>query len=335
MTAIEAGSRTSTKSDKTDSELASFKRIVQKTWLAVFVVMSVVCIVVYFSDDRDKIARLLDADLRLLALAALAHCAYFIATVVTWRKALLAATGKTVGFTEGLSQILMVNFGKYIPGKVWGMAARGKRLSEAGYELEEITRASYLEQILLLLTGFTLAFLAAALVFAKPLYWLGFAVSAAAIIGFRFGDKLIGWFAGLVPALGKVTRYFEVRISAFELTGLAIGYFFIWALLALAFMFVCTAIVDVELSYGTALVFVLSLTAGFLAGFLALFAPGGAGVREGVGAVLLTSIVTLEDAVLLMLLFRVWVVAAELLAGALVLLRPAAVARDGGDDVGG
>ena len=146
---------------------------------------------------------------------------------------------KAVALRESLSQILMVNFGKYIPGKIWGMAARGKRPVEAGYGVEEITRTSYLEQKLLLLTGFALALVAAGVAFGNPIFWLGF---------------------------------------------------------------------------------VLSLTAEFLAGFLALFATGGVGRREGVGAALLTSVVTLEEAVLLMLLFRVWVVAAELIAGAVVLV---------------
>ena len=95
-------------------------------------------------------------------------------------------------------------------------------------------------------------------------------------------------------------------------------------------MFVCTAFVDIELTRATVPVFVLSLTAGFLAGFVALFAPGGVGVREGVGAALLANIMSLEDAVLLMLMFRLWVVVMELLAGALMLRGATPREADGG-----
>ena len=315
--------------------MASLKRIVQQTWLAVFIVVSVAFVIVFFKDDRDKIARILDADLRFLGVAVIAQCAYFFATVVTWQKALLYATGKTVPLTESLSQVLMVNFGKYIPGKVWGMAARGKRLSEAGYDLEEITRASYLEQVLLLLTGFALGFLAAALAFGNPLYWLGFAVAVAGIVLFRYDDKIIGKLAQVIPRARGLLRFFEVRIGAPAILKLSAGYLLVWLFLTCAFMFVCSSIIDVELSFGSGVIFILSLTAGFLAGFLALFAPGGAGVREGVGAALLTSIVTLEEAVLLMLLFRVWIVAAELLAGAVVLLLPATGKDSGESNIGG
>lgn len=315
--------------------MASLKRIVQQTWLAIFIVVSVAFVIAFFKDDRDKIARILDADLRLLGIAVFAQCAYFLATIVTWQKALLYATGKTVPLAESLSQVLMVNFGKYIPGKVWGMAARGKRLSEAGYDLEEITRASYLEQVLLLLTGFALGFLAAALVLENPLYWAGFALATAGIVLFRYDHRIIGKIARVLPPVSRLSRFFEVRLGSVEVLKLSAGYLLVWLFLACAFMFVCTSVISVPLTLANGVVFVLSLTAGFLAGFLALFAPGGAGVREGVGAAFLTSIVTLEEAVLLMLLFRVWVVAAELLAGAVVLLLPASGKDSREGNIGG
>ena len=85
-------------------------------------------------------------------------------------------------------------------------------------------------------------------------------------------------------------------------------------------MFFCNAIINIDLNATNIAIFTLRLTAGYLAGYLAIFAPGGGGVREGVGAAFLSTIVTLEEAVLLMLLFRVWVVLAELSAGGVVLL---------------
>ena len=132
--------------------------------------------------------------------------------------------------------------------------------------------------------------------------------------------------AAVLPKAGALARIFELRLGTGAVIGLSMGYIGVWLFLAMTFMLVCTAFVDIELSRATVPVFVLSLTAGFLAGFLALFAPGGVGVREGVGAVILATIMSLEEAVLLMLMFRVWVVVAELLAGALVLRR----AKSGG-----
>ena len=304
--------------------MASLKSIVERTWLAAFMVAALVFIVFVFKDDRDKLARVASADWGLLGVAALAQLMYFTATVVSWRKVLQLATGRIIGFGEGLAQILLVNFGKYIPGKVWGLAARGKRLNDLGFELGDIARASYLEQALLILVGLWLAFLSAALVYGATIYWIALALVTIAILLFRYGASLLQAVSLVFPPAGALVKVFELRFGVGAVIGLSLGYIGVWLSIAMAFMLVCTAFVDVELTRSTVPVFVLSLTAGYLAGFIALFAPGGVGVREGVGAAILSTIVSLEDAVLLMLMFRLWVVVMELLAGVLVLRRPRA-----------
>ena len=299
--------------------MASLKRIIEKIWLGVFIAAALVFIAFLFRDHRDKLARIAEADWGLLCAAALAQLMYFTATVVSWRKVLQLATGRIIGFGEGLAQILLVNFGKYIPGKVWGLAARGKRLSEMGFGLGDIARASYLEQMLLILVGLWLAFLCAALVFDATVYWIAVLLVTIAILLFRYGAKVLHGLAIVFPPAEAAASVFELRIGVGAVLGLSMGYIGVWLFLAITFMFVCTAFVDIELTRVTVPVFVLSLTAGFLAGFVALFAPGGVGVREGVGAALLANVMSLEDAVLLMLMVRLWVVVMELLAGALVL----------------
>lgn len=299
--------------------MASLKRIVEKTWLAAFVVVALVFVVSYFKDDGDKIVRILDADIRLIGAALVTQILYFCATIITWQKALLYSTGKAVGFHEGLSQVLMINFGKYIPGKIWGMAARGTRLKSLGYTLEEISRASYLDQVLLLLTGFWLAFLSGTFLNGNAIYMLGLLGSSLVIVFFSKGSKLIGELALATPKVGWLAKFLDVRSSIGQVLTLSTGCVAIWLFLAATFMLFCSSIVNIDPTPTTVAVFVLSLTAGYLAGFLAIFAPGGVGVREGVGAAFLSSIMTLEEAVLLMLLFRVWVVLSELAAGAVVL----------------
>ena len=59
---------------------------------------------------------------------------------------------------------------------------------------------------------------------------------------------------------------------------------------------------------------------GTVAGFLALFAPGGLGIREGLGAVLLSPVTTAEVALFALLLLRLMTVAVDLGFGGLGLL---------------
>ena len=301
--------------------MASLKRIIEKIWLVAFIAAALVFMAFLFRDHRDKLARIAEADWGLLGAAALAQLMYFTATVVSWRKVLQLATGRIIGFGEGLAQILLVNFGKYIPGKVWGLAARARRLSELGFGLADVARASYLEQMLLILVGLWLAFLCAAIVFSAAIYWIALLLVTLVILLFRHGAMVLRGLAIVFPPAAAAAGVFELRIGVGAVIGLSMGYIGVWLFLAIAFMFVCTAFVDLELTRATVPVFVLSLTAGFLAGFVALFAPGGVGVREGVGAAFLANVMSLEEAVLLMLMFRLWVVVMELIAGALVLRR--------------
>lgn len=299
--------------------MASIKRIIEKTWLAVFVVLALIFVFFFFKNEKDTMVKMFRADARLLGTAAIAQILYFCATVLTWQKVLSFTTHKTVNFLEGLSQILLVNFGKYIPGKIWGLAARGARLRELGYRLEEISSVSYLEQFLLLLSGFWLAFFAAAIVYSKPIYVLFLVLTTLVIVLFRHGNNLAAKVARVIPKAGLLEHLFGMDIGNVRLFALTAGYMAIWLFLTLSFVMLCSSLTNIELTTFNIAVQLLSVTAGFLAGFLAIFAPGGVGVREGVGAALLTTIVTLEEAVMLMLLFRVWVILWELAVGSAVL----------------
>ena len=59
---------------------------------------------------------------------------------------------------------------------------------------------------------------------------------------------------------------------------------------------------------------------GTVAGFLVLFAPGGLGVREGVGAVILAQITTPDSALFVFVLLRLMTVAVDLAFGGVGLL---------------
>ena len=225
--------------------MASLKRIFERTWLTAFVLAALVFIIVVFKDDRDKLARLTDADWSLLTAAALAQFMYFCVTVVTWRKVLRLAAGRLIGFSEGLVQILLVNFGKYIPGKVWGLAARGKRLNESGITLEEVGRASYLEQALLLLVGFWLAFISAAVVFGDLVYWAALLLVTLAILLFRHGDVILRKVATAFPRDEVLARAIELRLELGDIHWMSKVYIVVWFFLAINFIMVSTALIDV------------------------------------------------------------------------------------------
>lgn len=302
--------------------LPSVKRIVEKTWLAAFVVIAIAFVAYIFRNDRDKILEVLRADVRYLGLAAITHMLCFLVVVVTWQRVLTVTTHKPAAFVEAGAQVLLLNFGKYIPGKVWGVAARGARLNQLGYRLDEISSATVVEQFLMPASGFWLAFLAASLLYGEPIYVLLLLLTTLTIAMFRHAIPAVAntvyRFRKTMPVDGPI----NVHIRALGVLTLAAGYMATWLFLSLAFIAFVKSLVDIELTLTVAAMLSLCLTAGYLAGLIAVFAPGGVGVREGVGAALLATIMPLDEAILLMLLFRVWAVGWELLAGfAVIALR--------------
>ena len=300
--------------------MAAFKILLQRLWIAAFVAAALFFVYSWFRDDADKAARLLSADPYLLVCAAASHVTYFVVTVLAWCACLRMTSDRTASFYEGLSQILLVNFGKYIPGKIWGIAARGTRLKTLGYSMHEIGKASYLEQALLLLTGFWLAFLAAFIVYGQMIYLGLLLLTSSALVLMRYGDIVIEWLVKFFPAARTALEYVDVRVGSARFAGLSGAYVLVWLFLSASFIFMSLAVMPLEMSTRNIAIFVLSLTAGYLAGFIAIFAPGGVGVREGVGAAILGVLMPLQDAVVLMLLFRIWVVLWELIAGSALVV---------------
>lgn len=301
--------------------MAGFKVLLQRAWIVAFVAAALFFVYSWFRDDADKASALLSANPKLLAAAALSHVVYFVVTVLAWCASVRLTSERAVSFREGLSQILLVNFGKYIPGKIWGIAARGARLKTLGYSMHEIGRASYLEQVLLLLTGFWLAFLFAYVVYGQLLYLGLLLLASIVLVMMKHGGVMIEWLVRFFPAARSALEFIDVRLGSARFAGLSVAYALIWLCLSASFVFVSLSIMPLDLSPHNIAVFVLSLTAGYLAGFIAIFAPGGVGVREGVGAAILATLMPLQDAVVVMLLFRIWVVLWELIAGSVLVMR--------------
>ncbi|MDM8562965.1 hypothetical protein QUF54_06395, partial [Candidatus Marithioploca araucensis] len=68
----------------------------------------------------------------------------------TWKYLLLMVGNVFISPFQSFSQLVFVSIGKYMPGKVWGMVARGTQLKELGIDIRGIFLISIQEQMLLL-----------------------------------------------------------------------------------------------------------------------------------------------------------------------------------------
>ena len=228
-----------------------------------------------------------------------------------WARLLVQFGGPPVPLAVATSMILLANMGRYIPGKVFqlaGLALLAKREGVSGVQAGVAAVAGQL-----------LNLLAAALVGG----WAAYALSAmpegtglGAGLGVALGVTVLIGFGGAGPMLRWALRRsgHEDRVAVPERSVLALclaGYIAGWAAYGLAFFWLAGG-TGLDVPLATA---ITTFAGAYLVGYLAFFAPGGIGVREGGLYLLLTPVLGPQGSLLLAGVQRVWITAGEL-AGA-------------------
>ena len=211
-------------------------------------------------------------------------------------------------------------FGKYLPGKVWAVAGMAVMAQRAGIGAGPATGSAVILQVLAIGTGAAVAALTgwSALHAAYPGAGLGLALLLTVAVA---GVGLLLW-----P--GFLTRVLRVAAPDAGPVAPPVG----------AVVFGIAANAVAWLGYGVALWLlargllpraglgllpaVAVFTASYLAGFLALFAPGGIGVREGVFILMLQGPIGIGAATALAIASRLLLTVTELGAAVPFLLFP-------------
>jgi glycosyltransferase 2 family protein len=235
-----------------------------------------------------------------------------------WVAVLREFSRVNISLRNSFRQQALVSVGKYLPGKIWGMVARGGQLRKAGMEVTAVAEITYLDQLFLLHSGLALTGIFALLLYES---WQIRMLSLAAIVSVPMLAYWHGQFFKGVDYL--LRRHMNVNLSGTirNITMLSycrsiVRYLLVWLSSGIIFALIHYAFIDQSMS-GTLLgALILANTIGIWAGFIAIFAPGGIGVREAAGIVVLQSFMPLESAVMLSILSRAWLILMDLLGGA-------------------
>jgi glycosyltransferase 2 family protein len=269
--------------------------------------------------QRDEVAAALAAISPAVVLLSLALATAGAALPgLVWRD-LLATQGYRTGRVAGLRVFFIAQLGKYLPGGIWALVAQVGMARDLKVPARQAATATFLAIALsiisaVLLAGVTLPFAIPGLV---QQYWWVFLV--VPILVTLLLPPVVEWWSAL--AFRLLRRPVEpVRLSWSVLLRLAVMLTLSWVLLGLHFGVLVQG-VGAEVASPWLLSIGLFALA-WVAGFLVIIAPAGAGVREaalvlGFAAVLPAGAV-LTLAVLSRFLF---VLADLLLAGGLVLAR--------------
>lgn len=257
-----------------------------------------------------------------IAISAAVVLGTYAVLVETWRR-VVVAWASSIAFVPAARIWFVSNLYRYVPGKVWQIGAMGVMAKSAGVAPVAASGSAILVNLVSIVAGFAVVVLTGARAIALP---------AAGSIG-------VGLAAVLIVATPAVLP--QVRRLAFAVTGRALaipdlparaiwiaaaGSMVAWLLYGVAFQQLTAGILGA--APGSTSSYIAVYTASYLIGYLALFAPGGIGVRE---AALFTAMTNLHmaaagQAIVLAVTSRLWLTVLEVVPG-LVFLMAGAVRR--------
>ena len=263
-----------------------------------------------------------------LALSAIVVLATYALLLETWRR-MLGAWGERLSFWGAARIWFLSSFGKYVPGKVWAISAMTVMAGRAGVSPLAAAGSSIIVQLLNIGAGFAVIVVAGGRALEGQLAWarpVAIGALVLSLAGLALAPLLLPRFLALVARLTR--RPIAARtLPASALWTAAITNVVAWVLYGVAFrLFVAATLGEAT---GATAGYIAVYTASYLFGYLAVFAPGGVGVREGALVALMPQfgLASVGDAVLLAALSRLWLTILEIVPGLLFLARDGLRAR--------
>ena len=222
---------------------------------------------------------------------------------------ILGKLGHSGIYLSGLNIWAKAQFGKYLPGLGWYVLARIHWGEREGISKRLTVTSSAIEVVLMVLTGGLVALSIA--LFSPDAGWIIDRVWYLALLVPAVGvGAVLVHPVVLSKGLARLGRLQEpVAITYRDSLELLAVYLVRWIAVGVGFFFLAKAVYPLGFSQ---MPFVASaLVLAWIVGFLAVFAPGGLGVRESVLVLLLEQVMPVGPAVVLTALGRLWWMAGE------------------------
>lgn len=235
---------------------------------------------------------------------------FFLMFASGW-KSIFKGIGISLPFLKGLKIIFYSQLGKYLPGKIWTFAGRMYFCQKIGIPNSKTFLSMVLEIALTTISGI-LIFLISLLFSSRfrmdinPFLLVTVAVLVLVIIHPKVLVRIINFFLRLI----KKERV-RIDLNFPQICMIMAYYCIIWLCFGIAFYFLINSVTFITPSKIP--IITGSFAIASTIGVIALFAPAGLGVREGILSLLLSNFFPLSLAILLSFLCRIWVSVGELL----------------------
>ncbi len=248
-------------------------------------------------------------------------------------KLTLNALGADIGYAQTFRIWFIANLGRYVPGKVWQFVGWFYLCEREGVTKVQTLTSIAVNQVLQNVTGLAWAFVVFVLTQG--------AGTTSVAAGTRPGGFVTtpAWILVLIPlgvvalqppvmewALNRALRLLgrepvAIELRSIDLIRFAGVHLLGWLAYGVAFYLFVNALHPVPLSLMPTLAGVFA--GAYVVGFVSLLTPGGLGVREGALTYLLGFYLPPQVAIVVALLSRLWITAAELVGTGIALWIPA------------
>ncbi|GAB4315930.1 MAG: hypothetical protein Kow0074_03750 [Candidatus Zixiibacteriota bacterium] len=225
-----------------------------------------------------------------------------------WRFQLQTLTHRRLRFASAFRIWALSNMGKYMPGKVWAVAGMIYLLKREHFSSSHAISSSILHQAYSITASglFVIGFLGTEILGSLP--WVSLVIGAivALIVVYPpFFTRAVNFGLRLIKR-----EPISITITPLQAIVVFFTYLLSWIVYGVSLWTMLRGLspTDVGLWEGSAI-----FVAAYLIGFLAVFAPGGLGVREGILTLLLSTHMDASLAGVVAVASRLWTSVVELL----------------------
>lgn len=271
----------------------------------IYISIIVLCIIL-FQADYLKIPRIYSIFPLLFSFFFL--FAGFLYHAYSWKKT-LEQNSFRVTFSDSVASIGLTIFGKYLPGKIWMIVGRSTYISiKSSKDIKQLTLLSVYAQFIALWTGLLLGFIG--LILLGGFYLWGWLTLTLLVVLTTLIFSPYFWKYPLKLYNVILRRDISIpHLSIQKLLLLIPWYSFYWILWSIGFYLMIKSLAIHEFHILMGLGFPLAGTLGIMA----IFAPGGLGVREGImTGYLVLSNFSFQEAATVAVTSRLWFLAGEI-----------------------
>lgn len=213
-------------------------------------------------------------------------------------------------FSQAVWMIATTQIGKYLPGKVWYIVGRVYVGKQERLDGKKLTLSMVLETCLVYITGGIIFSLSTLLAGGYSIAWITLSViltTAATIMLHPASLRSVSNF--MLRRLKKPEIHFTLSYN--QIFRISLYFFGLWLAQIAGFFLLIRAIYPVPA--GNVFHIASAYSLAWIGGSLALFAPGGLGVREGMMTLLLSGVLPTPLAIAVSLIARIWITIFEVL----------------------